>query len=209
MKALAAFVRIADAVNRLIGKGAAWLILATVLVCAGVALSRYLLGFGRIWLQELYVVCFAVSFMLIAAYAYQTDSHIRIEVLHQRWSARARAWVEIAGCVLFLVPWLLLVLWSSLPFVRLSWLVREPSAQPGGLPGLYLVKTVIPVFAGLMLLQALAVVGRKVLLLAGREEFLAPSPKEPPPPPSPASGGRGGRTERLASDPLSRVAGEG
>ena len=103
------------------------------MICAGVALSRYLLGFGRIWLQELYVVCFAVSFMLIAAYAYQTDAHIRIEVLHQRWSPRARAWVEIAGCVLFLVPWLALVFWSSLPFVRLSWLVREPSAQPGGI----------------------------------------------------------------------------
>jgi TRAP-type mannitol/chloroaromatic compound transport system permease small subunit len=209
MTALAAFVRLADGLNRLIGRGAAWLILATVLVCAGVALSRYLLGFGRIWLQELYVVCFAVSFMLIAAYAYQTDAHIRIEVLHQRWSPRVRAWVEIAGCVLFLIPWLALVFWSSLPFVRLSWLVREPSAQPGGLPGLYLVKTVIPVFAGLMLLQALAVVGRKVLFLAGRDDLLPSSSEEPPPPPSPASCEEGG-TKAGASDPLPRArAGEG
>ena len=113
MPALAAFVRIADALIRLIGRGAAWLVLATVLICAGVALSRYLLGFGRIWLQELYVVCFAACFLLVAPYAYATDSHIRIEILHQRWSARTRAWIEIAGCVLFLVPWLLLLLWST------------------------------------------------------------------------------------------------
>ena len=88
MPAIAAFVRAADWLIRLIGRSAAWLILATVLICAGVALGRYLLGFGRIWLQELYVVCFAVCFMLVAPYAYATDSHIRIEILHQRWSER-------------------------------------------------------------------------------------------------------------------------
>lgn len=175
MPALAAFVRFADALIRLIGRGAAWLVLATVLICAGVALSRYLLGFGRIWLQELYVVCFAVCFLLVAPYAYATDSHIRIEILHQHWSARTRAWIEIAGCLLWLIPWLLLLLWSSLPFVRLSWRVLEPSAQPGGLQGLYLVKSMLPLFAVLMLLQALAVIGRKLLLLAGRGDLLPSS----------------------------------
>lgn len=173
MTALAAFVRLVDALNRLIGRSAAWLILATVLICASVALGRYLLGFGRIWLQELYVVCFAVSFMLVAPLAYQADQHIRIEVLHPRFGPRARAWIEILGCVLFLIPWLLLVAWSSLPFVRLAWLVREPSAQPGGLDGIYLVKTVIPLFALLMLLQALAAIARRLLVLMGHE---APAP---------------------------------
>lgn len=176
MPMLAACVRSIDHLIRLIGRSAAWLILATVLICAGVALARYLLGFGRIWLQELYVVCFAVCFMLVAPYAYATDSHIRIEILHQHWSQHTRAWVEIVGCVVFLVPWLLLILWSSLPFVRLSWRVLEPSAQPGGLPGLFLIKSAIPVFAALMLLQALAVIGRKVIFLAGRDELLRPAP---------------------------------
>ena len=78
--------------------------------------------------------------------------------------------------MVFLVPWLLLILWSSLPFVRLSWRVLEPSAQPGGLPGLFLVKSAIPLFAALMLLQALAVIGRKVIYLAGRDELLRPAP---------------------------------
>ena len=160
MPALAAFVRLVDALNRAIGRSAAWLILATVLICAGVALGRYLFGFGRIWLQELYVVCFAVSFMLVAPYAYAADQHSASRSCTSA-SARARAWIEILGCALFLIPWLLLLAWSSLPFVRLAWLVREPSAQPGGLDGIYLVKTVIPLFAALMLLQALAVIGRR------------------------------------------------
>jgi TRAP-type mannitol/chloroaromatic compound transport system permease small subunit len=182
MRALAAFVRLVDGLNRWIGRGAAWLILATVLVCAAVALARYLLGFGRIWLQELYVVCFGVAFMLIAAHAYASDDHIRIEILRQRWSARTKAVIEILGCAFLLIPWLLLLAWSSVPFVRLSWLVREPSAQPGGLPGLYLVKTVIPVFALLLLLQALASIGRNLLFLAGRSDLLPPPAPVPPAP---------------------------
>lgn len=173
MPALAAYVRLVDGFSRLIARSAAWLILATVLICAGVALSRYLLGFGRIWLQELYVVTAASAFLLVAPYAYAADQHVRIEILSARLSDRARAVIEILGCVLFLVPWLLLVAWSSQPFVRLAWLVREPSAQPGGLPGIYLVKTMIPVFAALMLLQALAAIGRRVLVLARREDLVA------------------------------------
>lgn len=178
MTALAAFVRLADGLNRAIGRAAAWLILATVLICAAVALGRYLLGFGRIWLQELYVVAFAACFLLAAPYAYAADAHIRIEVLSQRWGPRARARVEILGCLLLLIPWLALVAWSSLPFVRLSWRVLEPSPQPGGLPALYLVKSLLPLWALLMLLQALAAIGRNVLLLAGR-------PGPPPPEPGP------------------------
>lgn len=169
MPALAAFVRAVDALTRAIARSAAWLILATVLICAAVALGRYLFGFGRIWLQELYVVAAALAFMLVAPHAYAADQHVRIEVLSGRLSERARAVIEILGCLLFLIPWLLLIAWSSQPFVRLAWLVREPSAQPGGLPGIYLVKTMIPVFAALMLLQGLAAIGRRVLVLARRE----------------------------------------
>ena len=82
--------------------------------------------------------------------------------------------IEIVGCVLFLVPWLLVLAWASWPFVRLSWLVLEPSPQAGGLPGYYLVKSIIPLFATLMLLQAMAVIGRSILTLAGREHLLPP-----------------------------------
>jgi TRAP-type mannitol/chloroaromatic compound transport system permease small subunit len=175
MRALAAFVRFVEGLNRLVGRSVAWLMPATVLICAAVALARYLLGFGRIWLQELYVVCFAVAFMLIAAHAYALDVHIRIEILRQRWTPRTRAVIEILGCVLFLIPWLLLIAWSSGPFVRLSWRVLEPSAQPGGLPGLFLVKSVLLLFVGLMLLQALATIARNLLLLAGHLDLLPPA----------------------------------
>ena len=104
MPAARRFVRTSTHLIRLIGRSAAWLILATVLICAGVALARYLLGFGRIWLQELYVVCFAVCFMLVAPYAYATDGHIRIEILRQRWSPRTRPGSRSSAACVFLIP---------------------------------------------------------------------------------------------------------
>jgi TRAP-type mannitol/chloroaromatic compound transport system permease small subunit len=154
-------------------------VLVVVFVCAAVAGLRYGLGFGRIWLQELYVAAFGVGFLLVAPRAYAEDAHIRIDVLSRRWGPRARALVELLGCALFLLPWLAAVAWASWPFVRLSWLVREPSPQPGGLPGLYLVKAAIPLFAALLALQGLAVVARSALVLAGRADLLPPPARRP------------------------------
>jgi TRAP-type mannitol/chloroaromatic compound transport system permease small subunit len=175
VRALARLVRVVERLTRAVGEAAAWLVLVVVGVCAAVALLRYGLGFGRIWLQELYVVAAGVSFMLMAARAYAEDAHIRIDILSHRWSPRAKALVELLGCALFLLPWLAVVAWSSWPFVRLSWMVREPSAQAGGLPGLYLVKAAIPLFAALLALQGLAAAARALLVLLGRGDLLPPA----------------------------------
>lgn len=174
MRGLARFVRLAEGITRAVGRVAAWLVLVTVLVCAAVAILRYGMGFGRIWLQELYVAAFGVGFMLVAPWAYADDAHIRIDILTGRWSERRRAGVELLGGIVFLIPWLLIIAWASWPFVRLSWMVHEPSPQAGGLPGYYLLKSMIPAFAVLMLLQALASIARSLLVLGGRADLLPP-----------------------------------
>lgn len=176
--ALAGFVRFAYGLSRLVGRASAWAILATVLICAAVAVGRYAFAFGRIWLQEFYVVCFALAFLLAAPWAYASNAHIRVDILSRKWPEGRRAVVEIVGNVVFLIPWLALILWSSWGFVRLSWLVREPSPQAGGLPGIYLVKSLLPLFAVLMIVQSLGVIGRNVLLLAGRHDLLPPAEGE-------------------------------
>jgi TRAP-type mannitol/chloroaromatic compound transport system permease small subunit len=174
VRALARFVRLVEAFTRAMGEAAAWLVLVVVGVCAAVAGLRYGLGFGRIWLQELYVAAFGLGFLLVAPRAYAEDAHIRIDVLSRSWGPRARALVELAGCALLLLPWLAVVAWASWPFVRLSWLVREPSPQAGGLPGLYLLKAAIPLFAALLALQGLAAMARSLLVLGGRADLLPP-----------------------------------
>lgn len=174
MRGLEGFVRAVDALGRAAGGLAAVLVLAAVLLCAFVAIGRYALGFGRVWLQELYVVAAGVAFMLAIARVHGEDGHVRVDIWSRRWSPRGRAFVDLAGNLLLLVPWTLVILWSSSGFVRLSWQVLEPSAQAGGLPGLFLVKSVIPLAALLLLLEALAGAARAGLVLAGR-----PDPRRP------------------------------
>lgn len=173
MRPLARFVRAVDRLNRAVGVGGAVLVPAAVLLCAAVALLRYGAGFGRIWMQELYVVLSGVSFMVLAARVHGEDGHVRVDIFCRRWSERRRDLLELVGNLFFLLPWTLVVLWSSWGFVRLSWSVFEPSAQAGGLPGLFLVKSVIPLAAALLALQALANAARALLRLRGLPDPLA------------------------------------
>jgi TRAP-type mannitol/chloroaromatic compound transport system permease small subunit len=176
LHALEGFVRAVDRLNRVVGIVGAALIPAAVLLCAAVALLRYGFAFGRVWMQELYVVLAGVSFMILLARVHGEDGHVRVDIFWRRWSERRRALVDLLGNLLFVLPWTFVLIWSSSGFVRLSWSVLEPSAQAGGLPGLFLVKSVIPLAAFLLLLQGLAGAARALLRLAGRPDPLGPTP---------------------------------
>jgi TRAP-type mannitol/chloroaromatic compound transport system permease small subunit len=179
LHALEGFVRAVDRLNRVVGIVGAALIPAAVVLCAAVALLRYGAAFGRVWMQELYVVLAGVSFMILLARVHGLDGHVRVDILWRRWSERRRALVDLLGNLLFVLPWTVVLIWSSWGFVRLSWSVLEPSAQAGGLPGLFLVKSVIPLAAFLLLLQGLAGAARALLRLAGRPDPLGPAGTTP------------------------------
>lgn len=166
---LLAFARRIDALNQAVGRAVGWLTLGTVLVCAGVVFLRYALGIGAVWMQELYVWVHACVFMLGAGYTLLADKHVRVDLWYGRQTPRVRAMVEIAGAILFLLPWMAVVLWTALPFAWRSWAIWEPSAQVGGLPGLFLLKTVLVAFALLFGLQGLARAARAAVLLARRD----------------------------------------
>ena len=161
----------------LVGRAAAWLVLVTVGLCAFVAVARYGFGYGNACLQELYIAAFGVSFLLTAPLAYARDAHVRIGLLRDRLRPRARALIEIAGCLVLLLPWLAVIVWSSAPFVRLAWAVMETSPQGGGcavvpwlgwpLPLYAILKSILPAFAGLMALQGLASILRSLAVILG------------------------------------------
>ncbi|MCC7048059.1 MAG: TRAP transporter small permease subunit [Alphaproteobacteria bacterium] len=166
--ALTAFVRRVDAVNEAVGRVVGWMTVATVLVCAGVVFLRYALKIGSVWTQELYVWIHSCVFMLGAGYALLIDKHVRVDLWHAKQSERTKALVEILGTVLFLLPWVAVLLWTCIPFVARSWAILEPSAQVGGMPGLFVFKTVLIAFAVLLGLQGLARAARAVLVLRDR-----------------------------------------
>ena len=168
---LEAFVRWADRLNEKVGRAVAWLTLGTVAVCFLVVVLRYVFSIGFVWMQELYVWQHATVFMVGAGYTFLHGGHVRVDIFYARMSTRRRAWVDLVGTLVFLLPWLGVVLWYGYPFLALSWRLLEPSAQSDGLPGYFILKSVIPVFCVLVGLQGLALAARSLLVLRGREGF--------------------------------------
>ena len=144
--------------------------LAVVVLTFGLVVLRYGFDTGSIATQELVLHLNATAFLLGGAYALLSDAHVRVDILQQRWSPRTQRRAELAGLALLLLPFCAVLFWASLDYVAASWSLREGSREAGGLPGLYLVKSLIPAAAVLLALAGLA---RALRLLAD-----APSPTD-------------------------------
>jgi TRAP-type mannitol/chloroaromatic compound transport system permease small subunit len=174
MRALASIVRVISRLNGIIGAILSFLSLAIVLVCFCVVLLRYGFRTGSVPLQDLYVWLNGVMFMGIAGYALLKDGHVRVDIFYREASKRRRAQIDIAGSLLFIAPFLVLLTLYAWPYVSRSWAMAESSPNFGGLPGLFLLKSFLLVFVGVVGLQAVALSGRGILVLAGREDLLPP-----------------------------------
>jgi TRAP-type mannitol/chloroaromatic compound transport system permease small subunit len=155
----ASLARIADRIDRLnaaIGQAAAWLCLFVVAVQFIVVVLRYAFGIGSIWLTESVLYAHAALFMLAAAWTLREGGHVRVDVFYAEASPRWRAAVDLGGALLLLLPFMLVLGWLALPYVARSWAILETSRESSGLPGVFLVKTMIPLFALLMALQGVA-----------------------------------------------------
>jgi TRAP-type mannitol/chloroaromatic compound transport system permease small subunit len=158
----------AGAIDRLvavIGRAVIWLSLAVVLVQFAVVVLRYAFGVGSIWLSESVIYGHAAMFTLAAAWTLQENGHVRVDVFYSDASSRTKALVDLLGALLLLLPFMAVIIWFALPYVARSWTVFERSRESSGLPFVYLLKTLIPLFALLMALQGIAQAIRAALLL--------------------------------------------
>ena len=148
-----------DAIERLtakVGRLAAYLSVLLVLVVCFDVLMRYFFNHTRIWMVELEWHLFAALFLLSGAWTLQRDRHVRVDVFYNRLKPRDKALVNLYGSLLFLLPWAFIVLIVSWNNAWQSFLLREASPDPGGLPARYLVKALVPLAFFLLILQALA-----------------------------------------------------
>jgi TRAP-type mannitol/chloroaromatic compound transport system permease small subunit len=150
-----------------IGRATSWLVPGVVGLTFAIVLLRYLFASGSIALQEAVLWGHSAVFLLGAAFALKRDAHVRVDIVYRALEPRRRALADLAGTLLFLLPVAAFMLWISLDYVAAAWAVREGSREPGGLPGVYLLKTLIPVSAALLLLQGIALVLRQLTLLRG------------------------------------------
>ena len=120
-----------------------------------VVVLRYVFDIGSIALQESVLYLHATLIMLGLSYALQTDSHVRVDIIYSRLRLNVKRLINLAGHTLFLIPFAVLLIVYSWDYVLASWRVQESSPEVGGIPGIYLLKSLIPVSATLLILQSL------------------------------------------------------
>ena len=174
MRALLALADGMDAVSRAIGLGARWLAVLLALAQFAVVVLRYAFGSSFVWMQEAVVYVHAALFMLAIGYAYLLDAHVRVDFFYGRWSERAKAWMDLAGVLVAVLPFCWLLVWASWGYVSASFRMGEGPMQVGGLPLLPYLKSLILVMAALLGLQSASVSIRAIAVIAGASGALFP-----------------------------------
>lgn len=167
-----------DALTDLFGRSIAWLTIVMMLVQFAIVVMRYVFSVHSIVLQESVMYMHAMVFMLGAAWTLRHDGHVRVDIFYRRLSVRGRAWVDLFGTLFLLIPVVLFIALGSFGYVRSSWAILERSSD-GGIPAVYLLKTLILVMMALLLLQGIAQLIRQVLIL--RNALPAPLDREETP----------------------------
>ncbi len=171
MNALKTIAEFIDTLNEQVGKAVGWLTTALVLIVCYDVFTRYLLNQSSIGVQELEWHLFAVIFLIGAAYTLKHDRHVRVDVLYTNFSPKTKAWVNLLGSLVFLIPFAVLVIWASQNFVGNSWRIGEVSPDPGGLPARYLLKACIPAGFVLLLLQGVSLAATSLLVILKRDQL--------------------------------------
>ena len=156
-----------DKVSAALGRAVSWLTLFMVLVTFVVVVMRYVFDAGFIWVQESVVWMHAMVFMLGAAYTLHDEEHVRVDVFYRNMSAQRRAWIDLVGVLIFLLPLCVFLAWNSWEFVAQSWRVGESSREPGGLPYpfLPLLKCALLLMPATVALQGLSLLLKSVRTL--------------------------------------------
>ncbi len=173
MRCLIKIVAGIDCFSEWTGRATAWLILSLVLLVSYDVAMRYLFQNGSIALQELEWHLFALIFLIGGAYTLKHDDHVRVDLLYsnRRFSDKHRAWVNLLGGLFLLIPFCILIIYTSWPFVMNSWAMSEVSSDPGGLAYRFLIKAAIPLGFVLLLIQGVAEIARNIIFLQHPSEI--------------------------------------
>ncbi len=168
--ALKRMVDLIDAISEWLGRTVSWLTLAMVLITFMVVVLRYGFDYGRIALQESITYMHALVFMVAAGYTLKHDEHVRVDIFYRGMSPKAKALVDLMGSLLMLIPVCVFIIWISWEYVINAWALLEGSQEAGGLPLVFILKSMIPMLAIVLLLQSVSIIARSLLILTTRPE---------------------------------------
>lgn len=172
MTSLQGLTQAIDRLNERIGRAVSWLTLIMILQQFVVVVMRYVFGIGSVVMQEAIVYMHATIFLVGASYTLLHDGHVRCDIFYSDASPRKRAMIDLAGVVIFLLPMCVTIFVVSWPYVINAWAVLEGSPEGRlGIPAVFLLKTLILVFAALLGMQAVSMGAHALLRLAGGEPY--------------------------------------
>lgn len=154
-----------EKINLVVGNCVKWLALLMVLLQFGIVVMRYVFGISYIFLNEGVLYLHAFFFMLGAGYTLLVDKHVRVDIFYAVRSSKGKAFTDIWGHIFFLIPSMALLIYYSWPSVKQSWIILEGAISVGGIPASFLLKSLIPAFASLLIIQCLANLLKDLLLL--------------------------------------------
>ena len=170
MKFLSNIARGIDILNEWIGRGVSWVTLGLVLTVFVDVVMRYLLNTSYVFTQELEWHLFAFIFLIGAGYTLLHDGHVRVDIIYQRLGFKGKAWLNLLGVIVFLIPGCLMVISTSFEFAYNSFLMLDGSPDPGGIPFRFILKGCIAAGFFLLLLQGLSLGIHSLLQLLGFEK---------------------------------------
>jgi len=149
--------------------------LALVLVTFIVVVMRYVFGLGSLYMQHSIIFLNAIVFLVAAGWALKDNEHVRVDVFYARASPRRQAMIDLAGVLIFLLPFCVLVWITAWPYVLASWRTLEGSLEVAGLPGVFLFKSFMLIYVALLALQGVSMAARALLTIAGAAPKSAPA----------------------------------
>ncbi len=171
MRLLKILIKSVDNLSEWTGGIVSWLVVLLTFVTFYDVVARYLLKSGSVGIQEMEWHLFALIFLLSAGWTLKHKAHVRVDIFYAKLSRKGKAIVDIGGALFLLLPFSILIIYTSLDFVVNSWSVREGSGDPGGLPARYLIKAMIPVGFALLALQGVSELLRNISILVEGDDI--------------------------------------
>jgi TRAP-type mannitol/chloroaromatic compound transport system permease small subunit len=165
VKALSLYINIVDKSINAFGKFIGWLTFLVVVISFAIVLLRYGFSLGWIGLQESVLYFHGLVFMVGSAYTLKHDGHVRVDIFYQHYSERKKAWVNLFGALFLALPICIFIYIVSVDYVILSWQILEQSKEPGGLPFVYINKSMILLFVFTLSMQVLAEAARNLVFI--------------------------------------------
>ena len=157
-----------NAINEWLGCIVSWLVIAMVFITFFNVVMRYGFNFGLIAIQESVIYLHSLVFMLAIAYTYKHNGHVRVDIFYSKFSSSQKAWTDLLGTLLLLLPFCIYLIFASYSYAFDSWKLLEGSREAGGLPLVFILKSLIPLMPLFLLLQGLSTICRSVISLSNK-----------------------------------------